>query len=322
MPLCSSVTAEKISPLERSRGRVQLIDGDFYYSPNSRRDVQLPRICNTIPLRDCLKDDFAEFRRPLWWHPSCPYLPFIPLRPSFAGVPFQDLFHISYFYRLRHAGFMIDPQIILAWARLERDIRDAVDLLLAHEHAPPIAWIVPTALGCTGSFSRAKAIRTNYNHSKEWFSLFMGCLSYAIAVSITRRGEPLDEPMPHWFSFLSLRDFSQIWLSGLRSSMVTNFHLCVDRVGVFIQLCRREPGQFSVDWLCEFGVPVWYPWGREETRASENDACLARLAPLPHQLQECSTFMTTNLTPSPPQPQETQTRAFDCKLFVSYLNSD
>src|ERR1700728_4295838 len=35
MPLSSSITAEKNSPLERSRGRVQLIGGDFYYSPNS-----------------------------------------------------------------------------------------------------------------------------------------------------------------------------------------------------------------------------------------------------------------------------------------------
>ena len=43
MPLSSfsSVTAEKNSPLERSRGRIHLIGGDFYYSPNSRRDRAL-----------------------------------------------------------------------------------------------------------------------------------------------------------------------------------------------------------------------------------------------------------------------------------------
>jgi len=46
MPLSSSVDVEKISPLERSGGRVHLIGGDFYYSPNSQRNVQLPPVYN------------------------------------------------------------------------------------------------------------------------------------------------------------------------------------------------------------------------------------------------------------------------------------
>ena len=324
MPLLSSVTAEKDSPIDLSGSRVHLIGGDFYFSPNSRRDVQVPLAYNEVPFRDCFKDSFVEFRRPLWWQPACPYLAFIPLHPNFAGVPFQDLFHISYFPRLRHAGFMLDPQIILGWARLEKDIHDAVNILLAHERAPPIAWIVRTALGCTGSYKQAQTLHTWYKQSKEWFTLFMGCLSYAVAVSITHRQEHFTEPMPHWFSYLSERNFSQIWLSGIRSSMVTYFDPCVDRVGVFIQLVDHYRGQFSVDWLCEFGIPVWYPWGRRETQASETDARLARFAPLPHQLQETSTFLTTN--PSPrhqAQPSVVlHTGAFDCKLLVSYFTPD
>lgn len=224
---------------------------------------------------------------------------------------------------------MIDPQIILGWARLEKDIRDAVNLLLAHERAPAIAWLVPTTLGCQGVFKRVHTLRTQFKHSKEWVSLLMGALSYAIAVSITHREELFHEQMPHWFSFLSQRDFSQIWLSGLRSSMVAYFDLCIDRVGVFVQLCQRHRDQFSVDWLCEFGVPVWYPWGCQEARASQTDARLARFAPLPHQLQERSTFLTRSPTPQPqPQPTaelqtqpttEPPTQAFDCKLFVFFF---
>ena len=79
MPLSSLVTAEKSSPLERSHGEVHLIGGDFYYSPNSQHDVQLPLVYNDIPFRDCFKDGFAEFRQPLWWQPACPYLAFVPL---------------------------------------------------------------------------------------------------------------------------------------------------------------------------------------------------------------------------------------------------
>ena len=160
----------------------------------------------------------------------------------------------------------------------------------------------------------------------------MGALSYAIAVSITHRQENFDEAMPHWFSFLSQRDFSQIWLSGIRSSMVADFDSCIDRVGVFVQLHQRHRDKFSVDWLCEFGVPVWYPWVRQDSQASQTDARLARFAPLPHQLQDSSTFLTTNPTPQP-QPQSTTelqtqptteppTRAFNCKFFVSYFTPD
>ena len=317
-------TTHQNSPLDRSRGRVHLIGGDFYYSPNSQRNVQLPPVYNDIPFRDCFKDSFAEFRQPLWWQPACPYLAFVPLRPSFAGVPFQDLFHISYFARLRYGSFMLDPQIVLGWARLEKDMQDAANVLLAHERAPSIAWLVPTTLGCQGVFKRVCTLRAQYKNSKEWFSLFMGALSYAIAISITNRQELLDEAMPHWFSFLSQRDFSQIWLSGIRSSMVAYFDSCIDRVGVFLQLCQFQRDQFSVDWLCYFGVPVWYPWGHRETQASQTDPRLAHFAPLPHQLQESSTFLTTNPTSRRQRQPTTEpsTGAFDCKLFASYYTPD
>jgi hypothetical protein len=294
----------------------------------SQCTVHLPPVYNDIPRRNCFKDDFAEFRQPLWWQPACPYLAFVPLRPVFAGVPFQDLFHISYFSRLRFGSFSIDPQIILGWARLEKNIKDAVELLLARERAPAITWIAPTSLGCTGYFRQVRNLRANYSHSKEWFSLFMGSLSYAIAISISHHRERFYDDMPHWFSFLSEKEYSQIWLSGIRSSTVATFDSSVDRVGVFVQLCQRHREQFSVDWLHKFGIPVWYPWGTREARESLADPHLARFAPLPHQLQESSTFLTTNPSPQPqptmePQTQasssEPQTRASDCKLPISYF---
>jgi hypothetical protein len=141
----------------------------------------------------------------------------------------------------------------------------------------------------------------------------MGALSYAIAISLSHRNEDLYDGMPHWFSFLYEREYSQIWLSGIKSSAVATYGSSVDRVGVFVQLFQRHREQFSVDWLCAFGIPVWYPWGNREARASENDARLARFAPLTHQLQEIDTFLTTNPTPPP------QTRAYDCKRFVLYF---
>ena len=50
---------------------------------------------------------------------------------------------------LTYGSFGLDPQIILGWVCLERNIKDAVELLLSHEHVPAISWIAPTSLGCT-----------------------------------------------------------------------------------------------------------------------------------------------------------------------------
>ena len=108
--------------MSQFNGCVQLIDGDFYFSPNSRRTVNLPLIYDDFPSHDSFSNDFAEFRQPHWWQPACPYLAFIPLRPVFAGVPFQDLFHLSYFHCLHYGPFGLDPQIILGWVRLEKNI--------------------------------------------------------------------------------------------------------------------------------------------------------------------------------------------------------
>ncbi|KAF8802351.1 hypothetical protein BYT27DRAFT_7059341, partial [Phlegmacium glaucopus] len=165
------------------------------YSPNSRRDVQLPPVYDEIPYCDCFKHGFAEFHQPLWWQPACPYLAFLPLRP---------------------------------------DIRDAVELLLTHERAPPITWIAPTSISCTGAFRRVHDLRAHFMHSREWFSQFMGGFSYAIAVSITLHHDNLHQGVPHWFSFLSERGYSQIWLSGVMSSIVATFDSSVNRAGVFV----------------------------------------------------------------------------------------
>jgi hypothetical protein len=132
---------------------------------------------------------------------------------------------------------------------------------LSHERAPAITWIARTSLACTGMFKRVSDLRAIFAHSKEWFSLFMGAFSYAIAISLSHRQDRFSDGCPHWFSFLYEREYTQIWLSGIRSSMVATFDSSVARVGVFVQLLQRHRDQFSVDWLCSFGVSLGYSRG-------------------------------------------------------------
>lgn len=135
---------------------------------------------------------------------------------------------------------MLDPQIIIGWAHLEKNIRDATEILLAHEHVPAITWLIPMSISCTGIFHQAHHLCNNFMYSKDWFSLYMGGLSYAIAVSISHCQEPIHEEMPHWFSFLHEQECSQIWLSGIRLSVVATFDSSVDQVGVFVQVCQSH----------------------------------------------------------------------------------
>ena len=320
-----SVTLDSTGPIDHSLGRVQLIDGDIFFSPNSRHDVKRPTVYNEIPSRDSKIHLFSEFLQPQWWVPGCPYLPFIPMRPIYAGVPFQNLFNLPLHFPRHRTGFLLDYEYVLGWARVQKLLIDSINALLTHHRVPPVTWIASSALGCTGIFYRARALRESVRNSRLWFSQWMAGMSYAIAISKTFRDESLDEIFPYWFSFLSEQRFKQVWLSGLSSSQVSMFSPSVDRVGVFLQLLHPNREQPSVDWFCRYHVPVWYPWGRRESEASQSDQRLARFAPSPYQLQHAGTFLTRS--PEPLSMQESSSlnvrpsfsrETFDCKLNVSY----
>ena len=312
------IASDSTRPIDHSYGRVQLIDGDIFYSPNSRRIVKRPMSHDTIPRRESNKHCFTEFLEPLWWLPSCPYLPFVQIRPVYAGVPFQEFFNIPLYFPRFRTGFILDYKYILGWARVERLLVDSIRTLLTHHGIPSVTWIASTAVGCTGAFKYSRDIRESVINSRLWFSQWMAGLSYAIAISKTLVGESLDEIFPYWFSFLSGQRFQQLWLSGISSSLVSTFSPSIDRVGVFVQLLHPSREQPSVDWFCRYHVPVWYPWGRRETDASLSDSRLARFAPLAFQLQEVGTFLTRSPEPpsiphpSTPAPQASSS-SFDCK---------
>lgn len=320
------VTSDGSGPIDHSFGRVQLISGDVFFSPNSRRDVKRPIPYNRAPSRDCKRHLFSEFLEPKWWLPDCPYLPFIPVRPEYAGVPFQHLFNIPLYFPRNSSGFWLDPQYVLGWARLQRILMDCINDLLTHHRAPPITWIASSALGCTGFYDRASDLRESVIISRLWFSQWMAGMSYAIAISISFKIERVDEIFPYWFTFLSQRGFKQVLLSGLSSSLVSTFSPSVARVGVFLDLLDSNRERPSVDWFYQYSIPVWYPWSQRELDASRADPRLARFAPTPHQLQEATTFLTKSPEPpsmSDPEPSSSSsqpsfsTKSFDCKLNVS-----
>ena len=58
---------------------------------------------------------------------------------------------------------------------------------------------------------------------RNGFLLFMGAISYAIAIILSHRNDDLYDGMPHWFLFLYEQEYLQIWLSGIKSSAVATY---------------------------------------------------------------------------------------------------
>jgi hypothetical protein len=294
-PYHDATTSTSSGELDRSKGRAFKINGDIFFSPNCQRTPTLPSPnFNPMSLRDSFEDTVQEFREPLWWHPTTAYLAFVPLELMFHGVPFQALFSIPPYFNRVYRGFMLDTRILLQWNVVQHQLKFAVERLLTHHKAPKLCWIISTALKYLGLgvFENVKDLRERVTRSRDWFSVFVAGLSYAIAVSLTISNDPIDGGIPHWFHFLSGQQMEQLWLSGIQASAGGTFSPYMARAGMLLQVLQPERGQFSVDWLCRFHVPVWYPWGLKEAQAALCDSEVARLAPLPHQLQEIGTFLT------------------------------
>src|SRR5215472_5764386 len=91
-----------IPPLDHSRGRITLLQGDIFYSPNSVQPAVLPE----PPVTDSylFRESFVRlqtFFMPRWWTRPYGWLACVPVRPSFSGDPFDRL---NYFPPIEAVG--------------------------------------------------------------------------------------------------------------------------------------------------------------------------------------------------------------------------
>ena len=90
--------------------------------------------------------------------------------------------------------------------------------------------------------------------------------------------------------YLALRDagLDEAWVDGVRTSPMMRFDSSTLRVGVILDILSPQRIQASINWLCNFHVSVWYPWGACEAAATTSVPNIARLAPHAYQLQNLS----------------------------------
>lgn len=174
------------------------------------------------------------------------------------------------------------------WLRVESDLSDAVYLIRRQYQLPFVYPINTSSFGYSRGHKRSGGLHMALRKGRDWFVVWMALLSYVIAgaenihasiensVVLSKRS---------WFEILQ-EHFDFPWLEALHSSTVCSFSPYTLRAGVFLELEVFNSYQPQPEFYCQFHVPVWYPWSSNIAQRYE------RLAPLPHQLQEGTTFLT------------------------------
>jgi hypothetical protein len=173
------------------------------------------------------------------------------------------------------------------WKMLEDALTKATRTLLLRFNVQGVAPPLPSTLGYMAAHLLPRHLKDALTRCRESFSLWIGALAFAIALSdfILPKG---NDAIPAWYSALREAGLDEVWVDGLRTSPIMQFNGSTPRVGVLLDILSPQVIQASVDWLCSFNVPVWYPWGSPEAAAALSNPDLAKLAPHPHQLQRVS----------------------------------
>ena len=178
------------------------------------------------------------------------------------------------------------------WKLLENSLSKATHTLLSRFNVQGVAPPLPSTLGYMAAHPLPRHLKDALTRCRESFSLWIGALAFAIALSdfMLPKG---NGAIPAWYSALREAGLNEVWVDGLRTSPIMQFDDSTPRVGVLLDILSPQAIQASVDWLCSFNVPVWYPWGSPEAAAALRNPDLAKLAPHPYQLQSIlSSFFT------------------------------
>uniref|UniRef100_A0A8H7XJE8 Uncharacterized protein n=1 Tax=Psilocybe cubensis TaxID=181762 RepID=A0A8H7XJE8_PSICU len=185
---------------------------------------------------------------------------------------------------------------IRQWSSLEQDLSRMSHYLSTLTKCNVLKPVGPWAFGYSKRHtSRANAIHA-LERSRDWFALWMGLLSYLITVAETRGKELQEYPglsSSTWVEYLLEKHCKEAWLESFLCSEICDYTRG-SRVGVFIDLQslgKVDCLQPSVEWFCQWGIPVWYIWDGVYAK----DPSKQYMAPLSHQLQ----LSTTTIAPQP-----------------------
>ncbi|KIK02360.1 hypothetical protein K443DRAFT_6143 [Laccaria amethystina LaAM-08-1] len=303
-PSWHSVTAaDETIPLDRSHGRLQRIEEDLFYSPNSFRSVKMlppsldqgrehnPFHSGKPSGRTHPFPTLKEIQQPRWWTPNFGWLAFLPLRPSFDGALFGRLAHLPTHWDEHDGRYKMPADEWASWRRLEKGLLDASSALNRLYRLGTMAPFLPGARGYTRDHASPAFALKAVRAARNCFGYWMGLLSYQFA-----RAKCLEDPGWHSFLLDSLK-LSPLWSDCVHASDIGTYTREVPRAGVFLYLSKKDieaTQQPSVHWFVSHNIPVWYKWGQEEVERAKREPAFAALGPLPEQMEDV-VISTTDL---------------------------
>ncbi|KDR79919.1 hypothetical protein GALMADRAFT_136496 [Galerina marginata CBS 339.88] len=323
-----------LSDTDKKGGRVQIINGDIYYSPNSCREItHIPspdhhdvegvtvNIFNPSGLSpDVSFFKLADYQNPRWWNMQFGWVAFTPRNPEFTGPVLAPLYRIPQARELDFVegeGYGLPTEILHDWCGIEDDIKHMV-MVLRKLTGPIVLPAYPEAFGYRARHKSRKTAIISFQRSRDWFVLWIAAMSYRIAIAESKKDARIDLPwiaLADWYKHLVVTGCRESWLDGLTvSPMVRDFSSQTERAGTFVSLHKLQNDSRwpSVQWLCNFKIDVWYLWKLEWASMTK----LASLAPLDYQLQSIATGSPSNrpistqeadytpLAAEPEQPRE------------------
>ncbi|KJA13949.1 hypothetical protein HYPSUDRAFT_150974, partial [Hypholoma sublateritium FD-334 SS-4] len=170
-----------IRRLDRSFGRVQILSGRVYYSPNSSRVVQEPAVdrFGENPFRNAMDLDISNYMNPRWWS--------------------------------RAWGW-------ISWLMLDRDLTTITSLIQVYFDIPVIRPMNPRAFGFHNRFRHPWMVAKVITKSRDWFSVWVALLSFLIARAEDKQREVQHFPnlaKKSWYDFLLEKGVERTWLDSL-----------------------------------------------------------------------------------------------------------
>ncbi|KXN83291.1 hypothetical protein AN958_01624 [Leucoagaricus sp. SymC.cos] len=255
--------------------RVQVINGDLFYSPNCDRDLTIPRIDNPQELRSLLLHEVPRlhhFQNPQWWAPQSEYLAFIPRVPViFTGALLEVLAFVprQTEYNNEEEGFIMPLRLRRQWLAIEEALSKAT-MVLGTKHSLSY-WRPhpPKVFRYNKAHQTQKKTRDQALSGRDWFAVWIGLFYWMIdKIPDPTHNEGITPPL--WFMEIMQLQFSQSIIDGLRSSPLLDRYWLTDRVGV-------------------------YRWGPRERHAYETNADFPLIPPSETRLQEATTWITPDI---------------------------
>ncbi len=237
-------------------GRVQILGGRIFYSPNSTRTVShpppdlstsvdgnifLPQSASTLPDGRFNAWDLnaTDYLQPRFWSRPWGWISFFPLEPHFEQPPFQCLLAAP--RRAGHipkagARYIMPDDVLNEWLELDRNLTRATSLIQSYYDIPAVRPISPWAFGYPKRHIDRRHMHIAICKGREWFSVWIALFSYIVAQAESIQADLASYPhlaKVNWPEYLVSNGFKWTWIDSIQSSMVC---LLTPRTGVFLHL--------------------------------------------------------------------------------------